>query len=66
MRFGLFVDVGNVFDRSIKWSQMAYSAGISAVWYSPFAPIGLAIGFPLTKQGRKYKELVGFSLSTEI
>ena len=48
-RLSTFVDGGGVFKNSIEGSVMRYSAGIGALWLSPFGPLTISYAKPLNE-----------------
>ncbi len=64
VRFGLFVDAGNVFSGSIDWSDIKYSAGVSIQWRTQIAPFEFSFGFPINAKSLDEKEKFAFTIST--
>ncbi|MBM4200266.1 MAG: outer membrane protein assembly factor BamA, partial [Gammaproteobacteria bacterium] len=50
LRLGAFFDAGNVFAGGYDFSEIRYSAGISARWLSPFGAIMVSLGQPLNSK----------------
>jgi len=48
-RLSTFVDGGGVFKNNIESSVMRYSAGIGALWLSPFGPLTISYAKPLNE-----------------
>lgn len=66
IRFGAFVDVGNVFDDEFKFDELRSSGGVVVQWRTPMAPIALSLGYPLSKKSGDELHAFSFSLSTNI
>ena len=68
VRFGLFVDGGNVFDtldgNEFDLGELRYSAGLSALWLSPMGALGLSIAMPLNEQNGDEVENFQFTFGT--
>ena len=68
MRFGLFVDVGNVFDLSngedITADGFRASAGAMLSWMSPVGPLSFSIGYPLKEEAEDETEIFQFTIGT--
>ncbi|MEE3003647.1 MAG: outer membrane protein assembly factor BamA [Pseudomonadota bacterium] len=63
MRFSLFVDAGNVFDDSVDWGDLRYSAGFSLQWRTAMAPLLFSFGFPLNLKPGDSKDTFAFSIA---
>lgn len=63
IRFSLFLDAGNVFEDSIDWDEIRYSAGFSIQWRTAMAPLVFSFGFPLNLGPNDKKDVFAFSLS---
>lgn len=65
MRYGLFVDAGNVFNDSIDLHQMRASVGAVLQWRTPMAPLTFSYGIPVVKKsGDKIQEFA-VSMATD-
>ncbi|MCP3867489.1 MAG: outer membrane protein assembly factor BamA [Gammaproteobacteria bacterium] len=69
VRFGLFVDGGNVFntefrDNGFDFSEFRFSTGISAFWLSPFGALGASIGVPINDKAGDDIENFQFTFGT--
>ncbi|MDJ0807156.1 MAG: outer membrane protein assembly factor BamA [Gammaproteobacteria bacterium] len=66
MRFGLFVDAGNVFDLSggedIEASGFRASAGAMLSWMSPVGPLSFSVGYPLNEKEEDQTEIFQFNI----
>ncbi|HEA26447.1 MAG TPA: outer membrane protein assembly factor BamA, partial [Ectothiorhodospiraceae bacterium] len=51
MRFSLFLDAGNVFNRvnGIDMSELRYSVGAALAWITPVGPLKFSFGVPINK-----------------
>lgn len=65
-RLSAFVDVGNVFDvdEDFDTDSLRYSAGLSAIWLSPFGAMSFSVAEPFNDQPGDFTETVQFSLGT--
>lgn len=65
-RLSTFVDVGNVYDveQSFDAGELRYSAGLSAIWISPFGAMSFSIAQPFNKQSGDETEVFQFSLGS--
>ncbi len=65
-RLSAFTDVGNVFDvhQNFDSSLMRYSAGVGAVWISPFGAMTVSYAKPFNKQTGDEEETFQFSLGS--
>jgi outer membrane protein insertion porin family len=65
-RLSTFVDVGNVFtqDEDFDAGLLRYSAGVSAIWISPFGAMSFAIAQPFKDQEGDETETFQFSLGS--
>ncbi|MCP4289725.1 MAG: outer membrane protein assembly factor BamA [Gammaproteobacteria bacterium] len=67
IRFGLFVDAGNVYDiteTDFDFGEIRYSTGISGFWLSPFGAFGISFGIPLNEEGDDETELFQFAFGS--
>ncbi len=64
LRLTAFVDAGNVYDDldAFDVDDVRYSAGISATWISPFAPITVSYAKPLNAKDSDKEQQVQFSI----
>ena len=63
MRVSLFADAGNVFEDSIDWDEIRYSAGFQIQWRTPIAPLVFSFGFPIDKHAGDDVDKFAFSLA---
>jgi outer membrane protein insertion porin family len=65
-RLSTFVDVGNVYDinEDFDTGQLRYSAGVSAIWISPFGAMSFALAQPFNDQNGDETETFQFSLGS--
>jgi outer membrane protein insertion porin family len=65
-RLSTFVDVGNVYDVSQDFDTglLRYSAGLSAIWISPFGAMSFSIAQPFKAQDDDETETFQFSLGS--
>lgn len=65
-RLSAFADVGNVYDvkEDFDAGLLRYSAGLSAIWISPFGPMAFSVAAPFNKQSGDETETFQFSLGT--
>lgn len=66
MRYGFFVDAGNVFDNSINVHDMRVSYGAMMQWLTPIAPISFSFGYPLVKKTGDSLESFAVSMATDL
>jgi len=67
IRFGLFVDAGNVYDiteTDFDFGEIRYSTGISGFWLSPFGAFGISFGIPLNEEGDDETEVFQFAFGS--
>ncbi|QEP44285.1 outer membrane protein assembly factor BamA [Ectothiorhodospiraceae bacterium BW-2] len=66
MRLGLFIDGGNVYERSygIDLEKMRFSTGVSLSWLTPVGPLKFSYGVPL--RDKRGDELESFQFSIGI
>lgn len=66
MRFGLFLDAGNVFDLSggedIEATGFRASAGAMLSWMSPVGPLSFSVGYPLKEEEGDETEIFQFNI----
>ena len=65
-RFSTFVDIGNVYDseQDFDASLLRYSAGLSAIWISPFGPVSLSFAKPFNQQDSDNTEFFQFAVGS--
>jgi outer membrane protein insertion porin family len=65
-RLSTFVDVGNVYDISEDFDagMLRYSAGLSAIWISPFGAMSFSLAQPFNDQSGDETETFQFSLGS--
>lgn len=65
-RFSAFTDIGNVYDQDqgFEADLLRYSAGLSAIWISPFGPVSVSIAQPLNKQDDDETEIFQFAVGS--
>ncbi|MEM7252840.1 MAG: outer membrane protein assembly factor BamA [Pseudomonadota bacterium] len=59
-----FVDVGNVFDSEFEAGEFRYSAGLSAIWISPFGVFTFSLAEPLNEQNDDETQRFQFTFGT--
>ncbi|NOQ81302.1 MAG: outer membrane protein assembly factor BamA [Methylophaga sp.] len=66
VRLSAFTDVGNVYDsnQDFETSLLRYSAGVSAIWISPFGAMSVSIAQPFNEQTDDETESFQFSLGS--
>ncbi|MBF0217992.1 MAG: outer membrane protein assembly factor BamA [Gammaproteobacteria bacterium] len=64
MRFGLFVDGGNTFNRDygVDVADLRYSAGVSLAWITPIGPLKFSYGQPLNRKDDDEVESFQFTI----
>jgi len=60
-----FFDMGNSFNKSFDFSDVRRSAGIGGRWMSPFGPLRVELGFPITKKSGDDTSVLGFSIGEQ-
>lgn len=65
-RLTTFVDAGNVFGpgQSFEFRELRASAGVSAIWLSPFGPLTISLGWPFNDQPGDDIQNFQFTLGT--
>ncbi len=67
-RYGLrgvaFFDMGNSFN-SFDFGDMRRSVGVGGRWISPFGPLRVELGFPITKKSGDDTSVLGFSIGSQ-
>jgi len=66
IRLGAFIDGGGVWGQGedISFEEMRFSAGLSALWLSPFGPLNISLGLPLNSDGKDKEETFQFGMGT--
>ena len=66
VRLSAFADFGNVYseDQDFETSLLRYSAGLSAIWLSPFGAVSVSIAQPFNEQADDETESFQFSLGS--
>jgi outer membrane protein insertion porin family len=66
MRFGLFLDAGNVFDltgdQGISTDEFRASTGVMLSWMSPIGPLSFSVGYPIKSSSEDERELFQFNI----
>ena len=60
-----FFDMGNSFNKSFDFADVRRSAGIGGRWMSPFGPLRVELGFPITKKSGDDTSVLGFSIGEQ-
>ena len=66
MRYGLFVDAGNVFKDSVDLHEIRASIGAVLQWHTPLAPLTFSYGIPIVKKSGDKTEPFSVSMSTDL
>ena len=64
LRGVVFFDVGNSFN-SFDFNDMRRSIGFGGRWMSPFGPLRVDLGFPITKKSGDETSVLGFSVGAQ-
>jgi len=64
LRGVVFFDIGNSFD-SFNFSDMRRAIGFGGRWMSPFGPLRVDLGFPITKKSGDETSVLGFSVGAQ-
>ena len=66
VRLSAFIDGGNVFEdaSSFDAGQLRYSAGLTAIWLTPIAPLTFSYSWPLNAEPTDRTERFQFTLGT--
>ena len=66
VRLSAFTDIGNVYavDEDFDASLLRYSAGLSAIWISPFGAMSFSVAQPFNEQTDDETETFQFSLGS--
>jgi len=59
-----FFDTGNSFN-TFKFSELRRSVGVGVRWMSPFGPLRVELGFPISKQSDDDTSVMGFSIGAQ-
>jgi outer membrane protein insertion porin family len=66
MRFGVFLDVGNVFDLAgggeIDTDEFRASSGVMLSWMSPVGPLSFSVGYPIKSEDDDEREIFQFNI----
>jgi outer membrane protein insertion porin family len=66
MRFGVFLDVGNVFDveggQDISFDEFRASTGVMLSWMSPIGPLTFSVGYPIKEGVDDEREIFQFNV----
>lgn len=67
MRFSLFLDAGNVYNKvnGLELSQLRYSAGAALAWITPIGPLKFSFGVPINKQAGDQIESFQFTIGIQ-
>lgn len=57
-----FFDMGNSFNSSFDFADVRRSVGFGGRWMSPFGPLRVELGFPITKKSGDDTSVLGFSI----
>ena len=60
-----FFDVGNSWTDGFDFAGFRKSVGVGARWMSPFGPLRVELGFPLSKQPHDETSVLGFSIGSQ-
>ena len=65
-RLSGFIDVGNVYaeDEDFDAGLLRYSAGLSAIWISPFGPVSISLARPFNEQKDDETEFFQFAVGS--
>ena len=65
-RLSGFIDVGNVYneDENFDAGLLRYSAGLSAIWISPFGPVSISFARPFNEQKDDETEVFQFAVGS--
>jgi outer membrane protein insertion porin family len=66
VRLSTFIDAGNIYgvDQNITLGELRYSAGVSAIWLSPFGTLRFSLAKALNVQPNDTPQVFQFSLGT--
>ncbi len=61
-----FFDTGNSFENKFNFSVIcSRSVGAGVRWMSPFGPLRVELGFPISKKSGDDTSVLGFSIGTQ-
>lgn len=60
-----FFDMGSAFDSGFSFSELRRSVGVGVRWMSPFGPLRVELGFPISKQPHDDTSVLGFSIGSQ-
>jgi outer membrane protein insertion porin family len=60
-----FFDMGSSFSDSFSFNDLRRSVGAGVRWMSPFGPLRVELGFPLSKQPHDETSVLGFSIGSQ-
>jgi outer membrane protein insertion porin family len=63
-RLSAFVDGGAAFEDSISTDDLRYTAGIGALWMSPFGPLNISLALPLNEKDNDQTEKFQFGMGS--
>jgi outer membrane protein insertion porin family len=63
-RVSAFIDGGGAFEDSINTDDMRYSAGLGALWLSPFGPLNVSFAIPLNEKDNDQTEKFQFGMGS--
>ena len=63
-RVSAFVDGGGVFEGSVTSNDVRYSAGLGALWLSPFGPLSVSFAVPLNEKDNDQTEKFQFGMGS--
>lgn len=63
-RLSFFIDGGAAFQNSIGTNDLRYTAGIGALWMSPFGPLNVSLGYPLNEGSNEQTEKFQFGMGS--
>lgn len=66
VRFGAFLDFGNVFDDSVEVGDFRYSAGVAARWLSPLGALSFSLAYPLNDEEDDQVQVFQFTFGTNL
>jgi len=60
-----FFDMGSAFGSGFSFSELRRSVGVGVRWMSPFGPLRVELGFPISKQPHDDTSVLGFSIGSQ-
>ena len=63
-RVTAFIDVGNVFEKKIEWSELRASTGLALLWLSPVGALTFSYAIPLNDQEGDKLQAFQFTLGS--